>query len=140
MKYVCLVHIDGSAMSSLTPGEDRRLTDATIEEDWKLRESGRLIFATPLQSPETATVLRLENGKLTRTDGPYMETKEFLGGFLIVEAQNIDEAIALVGESAIAPYCSVEIRPILEQFHSVTGKGRPPAAEVYETTNRTDRY
>lgn len=130
MKYVCLVHIDGNAMSVLTPDEGRRLTDATIEEDWRLRERGHLVLAQPLQPPETATVLRLENGKLTRTDGPYMETKEFLGGFLVIEAQNMDEAVAIVGDSAIAPYCSVEIRPVLEQFHSATGKGRPPAVET----------
>lgn len=129
MKFVCLVHIDADAMASLSPEEDQRLSDITIEEDWKLRESGHLILAQPLQPPQAATVLRMQNGRLARTDGPYMETKEFLGGFFVIEARDMDEAVAIAGSSVMAPYCITEIRPALEQVHSVTGKARPPAAE-----------
>lgn len=129
MKFVCLVHIDADAMASLSPEEDQRLSDITIEEDWKLRESGHLILAQPLQPPQAATVLRMQNGRLDRTDGPYMETKEFLGGFFVIEARDMDEAVAIASTSEMAPYCITEIRPTLEQFHSVTGRGRPPAEE-----------
>jgi hypothetical protein len=130
MKFVCLVYIDGKAMASLSPEDDRRLTDATIEEDWSLRDRGQLILAQPLQPPEDATVLRMQGGKLSRTDGPFMETKEFLGGFFVIEARDLEEAVAIAGDTAMAPYCITEIRPVLEQFHSVTGRGRPPAAEA----------
>ncbi|KKB13377.1 hypothetical protein VE25_02675 [Devosia geojensis] len=129
MKFVCLVYIDSKAMTSLSPEDDRRLTDATIEEDWSLRDRGRLVLAQPLQPPEATTVLRMQAGKLARTDGPYMETKEFLGGFFVIEAGDMDEAVAIAGDTAMAPYCITEIRPALEQVHSVTGRGRPPAAE-----------
>jgi Uncharacterized protein conserved in bacteria len=129
MKFVCLIYIDAEAMSSLSPEDDRRMTDTTIEEDWSLRDRGHLILAQPLQPPETATVVRMKGGRLSRTDGPFMETKEFLGGFLVIEAKDMDDAVAIAGDTVMAPYCITEIRPTLEQFHSVTGRGRPPAAE-----------
>ena len=60
-----------------------------------------------------------------RTDGPFLETKEWLGGFTLIEARDMEEAIALTRDSAIMKYASVEIRPTLEQTHSETGQGRP---------------
>lgn len=59
------------------------------------------------------------------TDGPFAETKEWLGGFTLIEAKDMAEAIALTRKSAIMKYASVEIRPTLEQTHSVSGQGRP---------------
>lgn len=125
MKFVCLVYIDEPKMAALTPEEGRRLTDATIAEDWDLRDRGHLIFAQPLQPPERAVTLRLLDAKLTSTDGPFAETKEHLGGFFVIEARDMAEATAIAGESAMLPYGSIEIRPCLEQTHSESGIGRP---------------
>jgi hypothetical protein len=63
---------------------------------------------------------------VSRTDGPFLETKEWLGGFTLIEARDMEEAIALTEGSALLKYASVEIRPTLEQTHSETGAGRPP--------------
>ncbi len=126
MKFACLVYIDEALMAAMTPEEGRKLTDDTIEEDWQLRQSGRLILAQPLQRPETAVTIRLRGGTLAATDGPFAETKEHLGGFFLIEAKDIAEAQAIAAESAILPYGSIEIRPFLEQTHSVTGQDRPP--------------
>lgn len=128
MKFACLVYIDESRMAAMTPEEGQRLTDATIEEDWALRRSGRLILAQPLQPPQHAVTLRVSGGGIARSDGPFAETKEHLGGFFLIEAETIDEAVKIAGESAILPYGSIEVRPFLEQTHSETGEGRPEAA------------
>ena len=129
MKYACLVYIDGAIMGALSKEEDTRLTDATVEADWDLRQRGHLILAQPLQSPETAVTIRVRNGKLSRTDGPFAETKEFLGGFYLIEARDLNEAIRLAEEDPMAAMGSIEVRPFLEQQHSVTGKGRPELRE-----------
>ncbi len=125
MKYVCLVHVDGSAMGAMSAAEGAKLTDQTIEFDWKYRRSGHLILGQPLQSPETAVVIRSRKGKISRTDGPYMGTKEALGGFFIIEARDLEEAVKIASESLMAQMGSIEVRPALEQTHSRTGEGRP---------------
>jgi hypothetical protein len=125
MKYACLVYIDDSIMGALSHEEGTRLTDATVEADWDLRKRGHLILAQPLQAPEAAVTIRVRNGKASRTDGPFAETKEFLGGFYLIEARDMNEAIRIAEEDPMASMGSVEIRPFLEQTHSVTGQGRP---------------
>lgn len=128
MKFACLVYIDESRMAAMTPEQGRALTDATIEEDWDLRRSGRLILAQPLQPPQQAITIRAARSGVARTDGPFAETKEHLGGFFVIEARDINEAAEIAGASAILPYGAIEIRPALEQTHSQTGEGRPEAA------------
>jgi hypothetical protein len=126
MKFACLVYIDDQIMGKLTREEDIKLTNATIEADWDLRRRGQLILGQPLQPPRSATTIRRRNGRITRTDGPFAETKEFLGGFYLIEARDMAEAIRIVEEDPMAEMGSIEIRPFLEQTHSETGGGRPP--------------
>ena len=125
MKFVCLVYIDKAKISGLTPEEDKQLTDDTIEDDNRLRREGRLILAQPLLEPETAVTLRVGEAGVSATDGPFAETKEHLGGFYIIEAANMDEAKKIVETDRLMKFGSIEIRPTLEQTHSVTGEGRP---------------
>jgi hypothetical protein len=128
MKFVCLVYIDSAAIGALSEAEGRQLADDSIAFDWELRDSGKLILAQPLQSPETAKTVRQRVGKFSSTDGPFAEAKEHLGGFFLIEAADIDEAIAVAKTSPIMRVASVEVRPALEQVDSVTGKGRPEVA------------
>lgn len=125
MKFVCLVHVDGAAMAALSGDEGTRLADESIDFDWEMRQRGHLVLAQPLQPPATAVTVRVRDGKRSSTDGPYAETKEFLGGFFLIEARDLDEAIELAGLSPMARMGSIEVRPTLEQTHSVTGSGRP---------------
>ncbi|HWA19699.1 MAG TPA: YciI family protein [Devosia sp.] len=125
MRFMCLVYFDETSFAGFTEEDGRRLTDATIEEDNDLRRRGKLILAQPLDEPATAVNVRVRNGKVLRTDGPYAETKEWLGGFTLIAAKDMDEAIALTAESEITKISRIEIRPILVQTHSVTGTGRP---------------
>ena len=125
MKYACLVYVDGSAMSGLSQEDGTKLTDDSIDFDHEIKRRGHLILAQPLQPPETAVTVRVRNDKMTSTDGPFVETKEFLGGFFLIEARDLNEAIQLAGESPVAKIGCIEIRPFLDQTHSVTGVGRP---------------
>ncbi|BCH21134.1 YciI family protein [Mesorhizobium sp. L-8-3] len=132
MKYVCLVHVDGEAMAALSPEEGNKLVDDSIEFDWDLRRRGHLVLAQPLQPPGTAAVVRVRNGRMSSTDGPYVETKEFLGGFFLVEARDLNEAISLAARSPMAAMGSIEVRPALEHTHSVTGEARPKPEGIGE--------
>ena len=125
MKYACLVYVDEGLIGALSPHEGTKLTDESVEFDWNLRNSGHLILAQPLQPPEAAVTIRIRNGKMSSTDGPFAETKEHLGGFFLIEARDLNEAIRLAEHSPMAAMGSIEIRPFLEQTHSVTGEARP---------------
>lgn len=131
MKFVCLVYIDEAKMAALTPEENRKLTDDTIESDWQLRRDGRLVLAQPLLEPSSAVTMRVGGAGVSATDGPFAETKEHLGGFYIIEASSMEEAKKVVETDPILKFGCIEIRPTLEQTHSVTGEGRP---ELRETT------
>lgn len=125
MKFVCLVYIDSVAMGALSEAEGRQLADDSIAFDWGLRHRGKLILAQPLQAPEAAVTVRQRAGRFSSTDGPFIEAKEHLGGFFLIEAADIEEAIAVAKTSPIMRVASVEVRPALEQVDSVTGRGRP---------------
>ena len=125
MKFMCLVYFEPGAFDDATEAELTKLTDDTIVEDNLMRRDGHLLIGQPLQGPETAVTIRGAKRGLGRTDGPFLETKEWLGGFTLIEARDMEEAIALTKDSAIMKYASVEIRPTLEQTHSETGEGRP---------------
>jgi hypothetical protein len=125
MKFMCLVYFEPGAFDGVSEAELQQLTDATIVEDHELRESGHLLIGQPLLGPETAVTIRGGRRGMRRTDGPFLETKEWLGGFTLIEAKDMEEAIALNQASPLMKYASVEIRPTLEQTHSETGQGRP---------------
>lgn len=125
MKYACLVYLDGGAMAALSEEEGRKLKDDSIAFDWDVRWSGHLILAQPLEAPGSAVTLRVRNSRVSTTDGPFAETKEFLGGFFLIEARDMNEALQIATRSPIARFGAIEVRPFLEQTHSETGEGRP---------------
>lgn len=123
MKFVCLVHIDPSRMANMTEAEKQVLDAESRAGDQRLLDSGHLIAAGPLAEPETATLVRVRDGAVSMTDGPYVETKEHLGGIIIIEAESRAQAIELLGaDTEIAKYGTLEIRehwPLVDY----TGKG-----------------
>jgi len=129
MKFMCLVYFEQGAFDGASEAELTRLTDDTIVEDNALRASGHLLLGQPLQGPETAVTIHGGRRAAAQTDGPFVESKEWLGGFTLIEAKDMAEAIALTKVSPIMKYASIEIRPTLEQTHSETGQARP-ALEV----------
>jgi hypothetical protein len=111
MQYLCLVHVDGAMMAALTPAEDKELTRRSLGYDDELRARGHFIAASALHGPESATIVRVRDGKVSMTEGPYVETKEHLGGFILIEARDHAEAVAIAQKIPMAGYGSIEVRP-----------------------------
>jgi hypothetical protein len=110
MKYVCLVYCDEKLHS--TPGFPEDGECLVYGE--ALKKSGHLIAAEPLQSVQTATTVRVRNGKVSVTDGPFAETKEQLAGFYLIDARDLNEAIQVAAKIPPARVGSIEVRPIRE--------------------------
>ena len=105
MKYLCLVYADERALDAVPDSE-------CVAYDESLRESGRCLASEALHPVATATTVRVRNGKLSVTDGPFAETKEQLAGFYMIEARDLDEAIQVAARIPPARVGSVEVRPV----------------------------
>jgi len=105
MKYLCLVYLDEKRLNEL-PDEDCVAYDAAI------RDSGHCLASEALQSVHTATSVRVRDGRVSVTDGPFAETKEQLTGFYMIEAQDLDEAIRIAADIPPARVGCIEVRPI----------------------------
>lgn len=114
MKYLCLVYADEAQVVSMSQREVDALIDETMANDDDLRASGQLILAETLEHVAAATTVRVRNGKLSATTGPFAETAEQLGGFLLIEARDLNEAIQLAGRIPSARIGSIEVRPVID--------------------------
>lgn len=113
MKYLCLIYADEQRLSQLDAEELRQLAAACHASTEEMKRSGHLVAAEALESVATATTLRVRAGRTLTTDGPYAETKEQLGGFYLIEARDLNEAIQLAARIPPARYGCVEVRPVL---------------------------
>jgi hypothetical protein len=107
MKYLCLVYLDEKNLDAV-PDSDCRTYGKV------LKDSGHSIAAEALQSVHTATTVRVRNGQLSVTDGPFAETKEQLAGFYLIDARDLNEAIQLASKIPPARVGSIEVRPTRE--------------------------
>jgi hypothetical protein len=114
MKYLCIVYVDEEKLNALSKSESDALDAEALAYDEELRKSGHYIVSNALQSVKTATTIRLRKGKAVTTDGPFAETKEQLGGFVLIEARNLDEAIRVASKIPPARLGCIEVRPIKE--------------------------
>ena len=113
MQYMCLIYDDEQVVAE--HGEDER--NRSIGEygafTESIRESGNYVAGDALQPTSTATTVRIRNGKTLVTDGPFAETKEQLGGYYLVEAKDMDEALKIAERIPSARYGSIEVRPVV---------------------------
>ena len=109
MKYLCLIYSDEQVLhtSPDSPHDSECLAYAE-----SIQASGRMLAAEPLESVTTATTVRMRNGKLSITDGPFAETKEQLAGFYLIDAKDLNEALQVAGGVPAARVGSVEVRPV----------------------------
>ena len=114
MKYVLLIYNEESSWTTLAPDELRALRREYDALTDALRASGHHRAGEGLAPTTTATTVRLRGGQLQVTDGPFAETREQLGGFFLVEAPNLDEAIAIAGRLPACRTGCVEVRPAME--------------------------
>ena len=114
MKYLCLVYFEGKIWDTISQKESDALTEESLVYDEELMKSGHFIAAEALDAVHTATTVRVRNSKVSTTDGPFAETKEVLGGFVLINAGDLDEAIQIASKIPLARWGSIEVRPVLE--------------------------
>jgi hypothetical protein len=112
MKYLCLVYIEEKKLNALSKSEMDALVADALAYDDELRKSGHYIVSDALQAVEAATTLRHRNGKVSITDGPFAETKEQLGGFILIEARDLNEALHVASKIPPGRIGSIEVRPV----------------------------
>ena len=114
MRYLCLIYDDESTIGAMSKGA----SDAFMQEYFSftdaIRKSGQYRGGEALQPVSTATTVRVRNGRTSTTDGPFAETKEQLGGFYLIEARDLNDAIQVAARIPSARMGSVEVRPIME--------------------------
>jgi hypothetical protein len=111
MKYICFGYLDVENWVKKSPSEQNAMVDDCLAYDEILRKNGNWVSGEGLQGPNTAATLRYRNGKVSVTDGPYTETKELLGGLLVLEARDINHAIQLISNHPGIKMGPWEIRP-----------------------------
>jgi hypothetical protein len=114
MKYLCLIYHDENKTEALPPAELETVVGDCAPVLEELTSNGQLLAAERLRPTSAATTLRIDAGKVSITDGPFAETKEQLGGFFLVRAKNLDEAIDIASRLPPARLGSVEVRPVWE--------------------------
>jgi hypothetical protein len=113
MRYVCLIYFDPQKVFNQSP-EAAAVLGATGAHDAELEASGHLVMAQALTLPNEAVTVQVRDGKMSATDGPFMETKEMLGGFILIEARDLNEAVRIAAGIPFAKLGSVEVRPIVD--------------------------
>jgi len=111
MQYVLLIYLEEQALSD---SERQQCYKDSAAFAHTLNASGQYLYTTPLQPTSTATSVRVRGGKRLVTDGPFAETREQLGGFFLVNAKDLDEAIDIAAQIPAGRWSTVEIRPVVE--------------------------
>lgn len=114
MKYLCLVYMEEKQLHGMPQAERVALSDESMAYCEALAKQGEMLSASPLHPVETATTVRVRNGKVTTTDGPFAETKEQLAGYLLIDVRDLNDALRVAAKFPGARYGSIEVRPIKE--------------------------
>jgi hypothetical protein len=115
MKYLCLIYEDEKLWHSMPKGEAEKVYGEYFTFTDGIRKSGHYIGGNPLQPTNTATTVRVRNGKVSTTDGPFAETKEQLGGFWVIRAADLDAALDWAAKGSAACREPVEVRPFQDE-------------------------
>jgi hypothetical protein len=129
MKYVCLGYFDEKAWEKLPDSERNEFMDRCLEYDETLKQKGHVAGGEALQSASNGATVQLKNGKISVTDGPYIETKEQLGGILMLEAKDLDEAIRLISNHPGINAGPFEIRPVEDMSAMIAESERRRSAK-----------
>ncbi|WP_076997740.1 YciI family protein [Variovorax sp. KK3] len=113
MKYLCLIFATDAQMNTIPSADMPAFVDAHLDYDDALRDSGQLVATEGLEAASTAAVVRVRDGRLSVTDGPFIETNEQLGGFYLVEAASENEAVRIAAGIPSARIGHIELRQVL---------------------------
>ena len=114
MKYLCLVYLEEQTLNALSRNERVALSDESMAYCEELQKNRQFIAASPLHPVETATTVRVRDGKVSMTDGPFAETKEQLGGYFLIDVRDLNDALRIASKIPAARLGSIEVRPIKE--------------------------
>lgn len=114
MRYMLLIYADETRYEKLSQAEGQKLLNAYMKFTDDVQKAKAFVSSDRLRPTPTATTVRVRDGKVVTTDGPFAETKEQLGGYYMIEAKNLDEAIKWAGQVPSAKYGTVEVRPVWE--------------------------
>ena len=112
MKYLCLIYDEEKKMAAMSKSDADAFMGEYFAFTEGIRKSGQYVAGEALKPVQTATTVRVRDGKLTTTDGPFAETKEQLGGYYLIEAKDLNDAIQVAGKIPSARTGSVEVRPV----------------------------
>jgi hypothetical protein len=121
LKYLCLIYHDEKKLDSMTPSEYDALITETLAYDEEIRQSGHYVTSNALEFVASATSIRVRGDKIAITDGPFVETKEQLGGYILIEARDLNEAIRVASRIPPARIGGIEVRPVAD---TISGNGQ----------------
>ena len=114
MKYLCLIYENENAWTTMTKEQGDAILGEYFTFTDGIQKSGHLLGGEALQPTQSATTVRVRNGKISTTDGPFAETKEQLGGYYLIEARDLNDAISVAAKIPSARYGAIEVRPVME--------------------------
>ena len=120
MKYLCLIYEDESRFATTPKPEMDKIMSEYRAFSESIVKSGHNVLGAQLQTTDTATTIRSRNGKVSTTDGPFAETKEQLGGFYLIEAKDLNDAVQVASRIPSVRFGSIEVRPIVERNQANT--------------------
>ena len=127
MKYLCLIYEDEKGFEKLSPAEGEAIMNEYFSFTDDIQKNGKYIAGEALHPTTTASTVRVRNGKVSATDGPFAETKEQLGGFYLIEATDLNDAIQVASRIPSARHGAVEVRPVVD-FSKEMGRGEEAEA------------
>ena len=113
MQYVFLIYFDPKTVFNQSPESNAMLAQVGPYND-QLRSNGHMVMSQALTLPSEAITVRVRDGKMSATDGPFAETKEVLGGLILIEARDLDDAVRIAAGDPFAKFGSVEVRPVVD--------------------------
>jgi hypothetical protein len=113
MRYACLIYYNPKKLFGGSPEANAVLEECSTYDD-KLKESGHFVMGEALELPEAAMTVQVRDGKMSAVDGPFMETKDMLGGIILIDAHDLNEAGRVASGHPLARLGSVEVRPVVD--------------------------
>ena len=112
MKYLCIVHLDYAIFSTMSQDEIAALERSNLAYDAELEEKRQLIAGHGLEPPESGLIVKVRNAEISMTDGPFSEAKEQMGGIILIEARDMNEASGIAAGIPLAKYGQIEVRSV----------------------------
>jgi hypothetical protein len=124
MKYLCLIYENEKNWETMPPADGEAIMNEYFTFTEGIRRSGQYVAGEALQPTATATTVRVRNGKVSTTDGPFAETKEQLGGFYLIEAKDLNDAIQVASRIPSARLGTIEVRPVVDFSKEAAAAGQ----------------